>query len=343
MNLIKPQKLNKGDTIATVSLSWGGAGDEGLLWRYNLGKKRLQEKFGLNVIEMPNTLKGSEYLYNYPEARANDLMDAFANTDIKGIFSCIGGDESIRMLPFIDFNIIKSNPKIFLGYSDTTVAHFMCLKAGLSSFYGASVLAEFAENMRIFDYTEKHINTTLFSAEPIGDIPAAIEWTGERIEWTEANKNKVKTIQKNNEYEFLQGEGKVQGFLIGGCMEVLEMMKGTALWDMDYFNDAILFFETSEDMPDPSMVKYWLRNYGAQGILHKAKGIAWGKPYQGKYYNEYKAVIKTVMNEFDLFELPMIYNMSFGHNEPMTCLPYGALSEIDCNNKTFSILESGVI
>ena len=103
MNLLKPQKLNKGDTIATVSLSWGGAGDDGLLWRYNLGKKRLREEFELNVIEMPNTLKGSEYLYNHPEARAKDLMDAFANPDIKGIFSCIGGDESIRMLLFIDF------------------------------------------------------------------------------------------------------------------------------------------------------------------------------------------------------------------------------------------------
>jgi muramoyltetrapeptide carboxypeptidase LdcA involved in peptidoglycan recycling len=343
LNLIKPQKLRKGDTVATVSLSWGGAGDEALLWRYNLGKKRLQEVFGLNVIEMPNTLKGSDYLYKHPEERARDLMDAFKNSEIKGIFSCIGGDESIRLLPYVDFDTIKRNPKIFLGYSDSTVTHFMCLKSGLSSFYGASILAQFAENIRIFGYTEEYIKKVLFSSEPLGQIHVAPEWTSERIEWIEENKNIAKTMQKNEAYEFLQGEGKVQGRLIGGCMEVIEMIKGTTLWNKEYFNDSILFFETSEDMPEPSMVKYWLRNYGAQGILNKIKGIIWGKPYQGKYYNEYKAVIQTVLIEFALEKLPVVYNMTFGHNEPMICLPYGALVEIDCDDMRFSILESGVI
>lgn len=76
MILIKPQKLKKGDKVATVSLSWGGAGDSDILWRYNAGKKRIQEELELNVVEMPNTLKGTEYLYNHPEKRAEDLMTA---------------------------------------------------------------------------------------------------------------------------------------------------------------------------------------------------------------------------------------------------------------------------
>ena len=70
INLIKPPALKRGDKIATVSLSWGGAGDKEILWRYNQGKERLQEEFGLEVIEMEHTLKGSEYLYNHPEKRA---------------------------------------------------------------------------------------------------------------------------------------------------------------------------------------------------------------------------------------------------------------------------------
>ena len=86
---------------------------------------------------MPNTLKGTDYLYNHPEKRAEDLMAAFKDKTIKGIFTCIGGDESIRMLPYIDFDVIRDNPKVFIGYSDTTISHFMCLKAGISSFYGA--------------------------------------------------------------------------------------------------------------------------------------------------------------------------------------------------------------
>jgi muramoyltetrapeptide carboxypeptidase LdcA involved in peptidoglycan recycling len=94
------------------------------------------------------------YLYNHPEKRAEDLMMAFKKPSIKTIFSCIGGDESVRILPYIDYEVIKNNPKIFVGYFDTTVTHFICLKAGVSSFYGPSILAEFVENVEMFDYTK---------------------------------------------------------------------------------------------------------------------------------------------------------------------------------------------
>lgn len=344
LNLVKPQRLKPGDKIATVSLSWGGAGDADLLWRYNLGKKRLEEEFGLEVVEMTNTLKGSDYLYQHPEKRAEDLMAAFSDTSIKAIISCIGGDESIRMLPYIDFEIIKNNPKIFIGYSDSTITHFICLKANLSSFYGASILAEFAENVKIFDYTSHWFRKVLFDPKPIGIISATTEWTGERIEWYESNQLMEKTMTKNQGYEFLQGKGVVKGPLIGGCIEVMEMMKGTILWpSIEKFKNSILFFETSEDMPNPSYIEYWLRNYGSQGILQKVKAIIWGKPYQERYFEEYKNSIMKIISELGLMDLPIVYNMTFGHNQPMTCLPYGAMAEIDCDNKTFTILESGVI
>ncbi|WP_183279761.1 S66 family peptidase [Clostridium fungisolvens] len=344
MNLMKPKRLKRGDKVATVSLSWGGAGDEDLLWRYNLGKRRLQEHFGLEVVEMPNTLKGSDYLYNHPEKRAEDLMMAFSDSSIKAIFSCIGGEESIRLLPYIDFDIIRDNPKIFIGYSDSTITHFMCLKANLSSFYGVSVLAELAENIKIFDYTAYWLEKVLFDASAIGLISPASEWTGERVRWLESNSKVEKKMFKNHGYEFLQGTGVTQGRLIGGCIEVMEMMKGTTLWPpLEMFEDSILFFETSEDMPDPSYFGYWLRNYGSQGIFQKVKGIIFGKPYQEKYYNEYKASIIKIISELDLRDLPIVYNMSFGHNEPMMCLPYGAMAQIDCDKKEFSILESGVV
>ncbi len=343
MNLIKPNRLRPGDKIATVSSSWGGAGDERLRYRYETGKKRLEEEFGLKVFEMENTLKGSKYLYEHPEKRAEDLMNAFSHSSIKGIFSCIGGDDSIRMLPYIDFEVIRKNPKVFIGYSDTTITHFMCLKAGLSSFYGASILGEFGENVKIYDYTVKWLKKTLFSDEIIGRIPQAEEWTGDRIEWIEENKFKVKTMYKNNGYELLQGKGKVTGHLIGGCMEVMEMMKGSSLWpSQDIFKNSILFFETSEDMPDPTYVKYWLRNYGTLGILNSINGIIWGKPYQEKYYDEYKDMILKVMAEFGLIDLPILYNMSFGHNQPMMCIPMGVSGEIDCENISFKILDAGV-
>lgn len=344
LNLIKPKKLNKGDKVATVSLSWGGAGDEEILWRYYQGKERLEKVFGLEVIEMPNTLKGSEYVYNNPQKRAEDLMSAFADESIKGIFSCIGGEESIRMLPYIDFNIIKNNPKVFIGYSDTTITHLICLKAGISSFYGASVLNEFAENIGMHDYTVKYIIKSLFNNEAIGCIESSEYWTSQRLEWLIENKNTARKMFNNTGYELLQGKGKIQGRLIGGCLEVLEMAKQTSLWPKESdWDHAIMFVETSEDMPDPKYVEYWLRNYGTQGVLNKINGIIWGKPYNNKYYEEYKLVINKVLNELNLNELPVLYNMNFGHTDPMIALPYGALAEINCDEVSFSTLEGGVI
>ncbi len=89
--MIKPQKLQPGDKVATVSLSWGGPGT--IPHRYEAGKKQLQDEFGLVVVEMPHTLSDADWLHRNPQARADDLMAAFADPTIKGIISTIGGDD----------------------------------------------------------------------------------------------------------------------------------------------------------------------------------------------------------------------------------------------------------
>jgi muramoyltetrapeptide carboxypeptidase LdcA involved in peptidoglycan recycling len=345
MKLIKPKRLKAGDKVATVSLSWGGAGDSDILWRYEIGKKRLEEEFGLKVVEMPHTLSGYEYIYNHPEKRAEDLMMAFKDPSIKGIFTCIGGDESVRILPYIDYDVIKNNPKVFIGYSDTTVSHFICLKAGISSFYGPAILSEFAENVEMFEYTKGWLDKVLFHNKPIGIVEPSPIWTSEFLTWEEKNKNIKRKVNINDGYELLQGKGKVQGSLIGGCIEVLEMIKETKVWPkLKTWENCILFFETSEEKPKPTYLEYWLRNYGSQGILQKAKGIIFGKPYNNMHYEEYKsAILKVVRDELKLYDLPILYNMNFGHTSPIITIPYGAKAEIDCENKQFSILESGVV
>ncbi|MBM6617784.1 LD-carboxypeptidase [Bacillus suaedaesalsae] len=341
--LIKPKKLQPGDRVATVSPSWGGAGEPELRWRYEQGVNRLEEIFGLKVIPMPNSMKGGEYLYKNPKARAEDLMTAFKDESIKGIIANIGGEDSIRLLPYIDFDVIRKNPKIFMGYSDVTVSHLFCHKAGISSFYGPAILTDFAENVEMNPYTIEMVNRTIFSNEIIGEIHPANEWTSERLEWIEENKELRRTMRKNSGYEVLQGSGVAQGQLIGGCIEVLEFAKGTELWPEEkYWENSILFFETSEDKPEPDLIKYWLRNYAVQGILRKANGIIFGKPKDEKYYDEYKEEILNVMKEFGLEDLPILYNLNFGHTEPKFILPYGSKAEINCEKRTFTILENGV-
>ncbi|RAS95091.1 hypothetical protein A6E27_25050 [Bacillus cereus] len=98
--LIKPKRLQPGDIVATVSPSWGGAGNSDIRWRYEQGVKRLEEVFGLTVIPMPNSLKGSEFIYNNPQARAEDLMTAFKDARVKAIIANIGHTEPKFILPY---------------------------------------------------------------------------------------------------------------------------------------------------------------------------------------------------------------------------------------------------
>lgn len=294
---------------------------------------------------MPNTLKGSDYLYKNPKARAEDMMQAFSDKEIKAVFCNIGGDETIRLLPYIDLNIISNNPKILMGFSDSTANHFMCYKAGVISFYGPSLLATFAENVEMHDYTVKWINKVLFNNEIIGEVEPSNYWTSEHLEWANPDNNRIRrNLNKNKGYEVLQGEGQVRGKLIGGCIETLEMIKATEIWPcVEEWENKILFLETSEEKPCPEYVKYWLRNYGASGVFDKINGLIVGKPIHETYFEEYKKeYIRVIRDEFGKGDLPILYNMNFGHTDPICILPYGVEAEIDCDNKRFTILESGV-
>ncbi|WP_040978073.1 S66 family peptidase [Oceanobacillus jeddahense] len=341
--LIQPAKLSPEDKVATVSLSWGGAGEPALKWRYQQGVERLETVFGLEVVPMPNSLKGETYIAEHPEARAEDLMTAFRDPEIKAIISNIGGDDSIRLLPYMDFEVIRQNPKIFMGFSDTTISHLFCFYAGLSSFYGPAIMTDFAENVAMDDYTVKAIHNLLFQAEAAGDIPAPEKWTSEFLEWDISNKNTARKMLPNQGYELLQGNGIVKGNLIGGCIEVLEFAKGTAIWPQkEAWENSILFFETSEEQTDPDLIKRWLRNYAAQGILQQTNGIIFAKPHGDVHYEAYKEVILSVLAENGRTDLPVLYNVSIGHTEPKTPIPYGRLAQIDCNQASFSIIEAAV-
>jgi len=339
--MIKPQKLNPGDTVAMISLSWGGAGI--LSKRYEQGKRQFEQTFDCKVIETPNALADSKYLYEHPEVRAADLMWAFQNPEVKAIISNIGGDDTVRLLPFIDFEVIKNNPKIFMGFSDTTSNHFMMSHAGLTSFYGPCTLCQMAESGGILPYVKNSIQKTLFDSSPIGLVPENKDgFTYEMINWgTPEGITQVRKMQPTNGWHWIQGSGKVSGKLIGGCMEVIEMIKGTEIWHPEHFKDSILFFEISEENPTPEFVLYWMRNYGACGILKDVKAILFGRP-KNENNEKYEQSILKALTEYGRTDMPVITNMDFGHTDPIMVLPIGVNAEIDCNNKTFTITESAV-
>ena len=247
---------------------------------------------------MPNALKGSKYIYEHPEARAMDLMDAFKDKSIKAILCAIGGSDTVRLFPFIDYEIIHNNPKIFMGYSDSTISHFMLNKAGLVSFYGVSALCEFGENVKMFDYTKQAIQNILFSNAQNYEIKSSPVWSKDDYGWEKSSINTSKNlINEKHGYEVLQGHGTVIGKIIGGCLETFPMFVGTEIWpSLNEWTDKILLVETSEDKPSPDLITYYLRNLGALGILKVLKGIIIGKPQAEQYYEEYKDVFLQVKN-----------------------------------------------
>lgn len=346
--LIKPKKLHPGDKVAAVTLSWGGPAV--FPGRYQAGKRQLEETFGVQVVEMPHTLSEAGWLKAHPQARAEDLLQAFADPAIKAIISTIGGEDSIRLLSYLDLDVIRNNPKIFMGYSDSTITHFACHKAGIGSFYGPSIMAGFGENGGLFPYMVDSVQRTLFSCEPIGVlIPNTQGWTDERLDWGIPENQAVKRkLQPCTGWNFLQGEGIHTGRLLGGCIEVLDWLRGTCVWPEDSeWEGIVLFLETSEDGPSPLEVARLLRALAAQGVLKRISGLLFGRPggeVGAEHFAEYdQAILDICVCEEGLSELPIVTNMDFGHTDPMLVLPMGAEVQIDCARHEVAIPESAVV
>lgn len=345
--MLKPQRLRPGDKAAIVSLSSGSLGEPQFLHKYHLAKERLERDYGLQVVAMPNALKGRDYLYRHPEARAQDLMDAFRDPEIRAVFCAIGGDDTIRLLPYIDFDVLRRNPRIFTGYSDTTTNHFMLHKAGLVSYYGGAIMTNWAEYGAINEYTADAFDKTLFHPQDTWAIPASgfCSYETDRVLWDEANINRTIPRFPNTGYEILQGTGKVSGPLLGGCVEVFVMLFGTSLWPSpEEWRGKLLLLETSESDTSPDLLAWILRGLQAQGVLHAVRGIVVGKPAFADKLEPYKEVYrKVVAGEAGLPDLPILYNVNVGHAYPIGLFPLGLEYEIDCEAKALTLLEPATL
>ncbi len=231
--LQRPSRLRGGDRIAAVTLSWGGPGE--IPHRYEAGKRQLEEAFGVTVVEMPHTLADPEFVADHPQARADDLHQALADPDIAGIVSPIGGDDSIRLLPHLDLELVAANPKVFLGYSDTTVTQMAFLRADVVSFYGPAIMAGFAENGGIHPYLREGVRRMLFEPEAPLDWPENREgWTVEFVDWLDpSSQNRRRTRRPSSGWRWLGGE-PTEGTLVAGCLEAVDWLRGTDWWpDLD--------------------------------------------------------------------------------------------------------------
>lgn len=329
---LKDYRLNKGDTIAILAPSSGKAVEFPSV--YNEGIKNLEEILGLRVKEYPTTKMSDEDLYNNPQIRAKDINNAFADPKVRGIITTIGGDDSIRILPFLDKKIIKDNPKLLMGYSDATILLTYLNQLGLITFHGPSVMAGLAQMKNLPHSFVNHLNEFLFNDFNEFEYKAYEFFCDGYKDWGDPKTTgEVSILKKNNGWNWINGEKNVEGELFGGCIEALEFMKSTEYWPkQDFWNNKVLFLETSEEKPTVNQVKYMLRNYGTQGIFKKISALFFGR---ANFYSEEEKreleemILSVVVDEFGVKEIPIITNMDFGHTDPQFILPLGVKVEVN--------------
>lgn len=341
MNYKLSKRLFPGDTIAIVSPSWGGPSVFPHVYENGL---KVLRKWGLKIKEYPTARADAKLLHKNPKMRADDINAAFADKEVKAIFATIGGDDSVRILPFIDPKVITGNPKILMGYSDTTTLNTLGNLLGLVTFNGPSIMAGFSQMENLPSAYEEHTMQMLFQPSQTYEYSSYGQYCDKYLDWEKPeNVGKVEPLKAADGWRFIQGAGTVDGGLWGGCIEVLEFMKGTAFWpDKNFWKGRILFFETSEEKPPVGNVKYMLRNYGMQGVFDKASAILFGRArdYSPEEKRQLEEMLRDVVGgEFGRPDLPIVTNMDFGHTDPQHILPLGVKAQIDCNDKSFKLIE----
>ncbi len=345
MRFAKPPRLVEEDTVAVVSPS---SGLPSMFPRvYELGIRMLEQRLGLKVKEYPTARSDPDFLYRNPRARAEDVNKAFRDPDVKAIIASIGGDDSIRTLPFLDKEAIESNPKILMGYSDTTTLLSYWNQLGLVTFHGPSVMAGISQMETLPTSFTSHIQEMLFHPNLTYEYRPYEAYSEGYPYWSKMeNLGRVNEPKKNPGWNWLQGESRVEGELFGGNIEILEWTRGTKYWpEPDFWDGKILFLETSEEKPPPVYVKRWLRNCGIQGLLDRICGILIGRARD--YSDEEKkkldsGILSVVKDEFKRPDLSVVTNLDFGHTDPQFIIPLGARAEINRGKNSFRLLESPV-
>lgn len=341
MQLTNPQKLKKGNVIGIVSPSAGLASL--FPHRVKQGEQALQ-KLGLKVLFAPNSLKNKGYVSASPQERADDLHQLFSNPEVSAILCTIGGNHSNQLLKYLDFNLISSNPKIFIGYSDITVLHYaFAKKSSLRTFYGPCLLPEFGEYPEPLSYTVQYFIKAIMHTAPIGKIEPSSLWTDEFLDWAEKKDlERPRKLYPSKGYEWWK-EGKVEGEIFGGAIPSINHLAGTEFWVE--MKGKIFFIDIPEGAPGKafplSELDSFLADLDNLNVFRDIQGLIIGRPYQ--YTTENILLLKEIINYYTKdFDYPILFNANIGHTSPIITLPLGVRVRLNSEENLFEIVESGV-
>lgn len=283
------------------------------------------ERMGFHPVHTKAVFQKNGYLAGTDSERVEDLEKMFSDNSIDGVFCIRGGYGSMRILDKINYEIIRNNPKVFVGYSDiTALLQAFYVKAGLVGFHG--VVASSVFN----DYTNLYFPSIVCKKEETFTIVS----DKQRYEYA-ATDNECYTIN----------HGIAKGILIGGNLSLLASLTGTE-FDIDW-SGKIIFIEDIGEYP--YRIDRMLTQLHLAGKFKNVAGIVFGTfkscDLDGENINrENSLTLREILEEkIKPLQIPCIHGFSFGHIKSQAVFPYGVDSEFDADNKTITIKENVVI
>lgn len=318
-DLIRPKALRLGDTVGLVTPATEVPEPERLdLAERTINYFKLRMKRGRNVGKRFGTYRESV------EARLDDLHTMFRDPEVKAVFCIRGGYGSMQLLDRIDYDLIRRNPKIFIGYSDITAMHLAINRhSRLVTFHGPIVLSRFT------DYTQQYFHKALFETAPIGTVTNPPDANELRPAHT------LRTIRP----------GTASGQLIGGNLSLVSATLGTP-YEIDTRNRILFIEDTGEQ---PYSLDRMLTHLRLAGKFEQAAGVIWGE-CQGCGPSDFQpslaspfTVGETVDNILGELKVPVLSGLTIGHTNDQVTLPEGVMATLDATNRTLEIKEAGVI
>ena len=336
-------------TVGVVSLSAGTLGEDFVRHELELGVRRL-EHYGLKVRFLPHALKGIDYLKAHPEARAADLLEAFRDPEIDLILCAIGGDDTYRLLPYLfDEGRLEKAAcrKPFLGFSDSTVNHFMLHKVGLPTFYGQSFLSDVCEmDKEMLPYTRRYFEELLRTGT-VRQVEPSEVWYEGRTDYSPACLGTPLPAHPAEGWKLLQGPPVFSGKILGGCLDTIhDFFDGERYADMPAlcqkyglfpgaadWQGRILLLETSEEQMSPEKFSRALGFLKQAGVFKAVSGILFGRPMDNVHREEYHRRLAAAVDDPSL---PILADVSVGHALPRGILPFGVNARVDAQAQTIA-------
>ncbi|MER5221148.1 S66 family peptidase [Streptomyces flaveus] len=332
-----PPKPSPGDRIAVISPS---AGLPGLFpLPYELGLERLRKEYGLEPVEYPAT----RTMGATPQARADDIHAAFADPTIKAIIASIGGDDQITVLPLLDRELIRANPKPFFGMSDNTNLLAYLHNTGIVAYHGARVMCELGRPGAMHPLTAESLRAALFTSGEY-ELKPAERFRDIDLPWdTPETFASEPPTEPGGGWTWHRPERVVEARSWGGNIENLSwllMADREIAPDPSVYDGGVLLLETSEELPPAEEVFRILRNMGERGLLQRFPVLLMGRPKawfftqpndretKARYVREQHEAVLRALETYNP-DMMVVFDVDFGHTDPQLVIPYGGAVRVD--------------